>query len=219
MNENKSTASKTTGRAARSLFSNRWLIVVGAAVIILALLFLARGWIRMTLLPGTIDVAYSNSVERVYNKEMEKLQDPLALLGYGKGRPPNTDCHTVVANGVKTQVDCQYDIEAYQVISDTPEARQTLQANAEKLQSLLKANGWQGEYSNDGQPFTSLVKLVSSITAGIDYQPDAAYEKRIGDVRCFLQNYTAFSRPDPAAMSAHIYCSRTFNVLGQPSWN
>lgn len=191
----------------------------GVALALVAGLFLFRGWVRMTVLPNTVEAVYADSVQKVYQDEMGKLQNPLALLGYQVTLPASAHCYTVVANGVKTQVDCSY---GYDVSQETPtdtEAKQALNANAEKLQALLQANGWQGAYSNDGQPYTSLVKLVSSITGGIDYQPDATYLKQIGNVECMFGNNTAFSHPDPAKMTTRISCSRTINILGQPSWN
>lgn len=153
-------------------------------------------------------------------KKTGKLQDPLGLLGY-KDATPNvsgSDCYTVVANDLKTQVSCSYTYTLGQDIPTNPEAKQALFANSDKLQTLLQANGWQGEYSNDGE-YTSLIKLVSSLTAGIDYQPDATYQKKIGDVECVFSNNTAFSNPDSPKMSTRFYCSRTFNIFGQPSWN
>jgi len=184
----------------------------------------------MSVLPGIVESMYGNSVEKVYQDEMSKLQDPLALLGYQvaetptllyqNAETPGHGCNTVVANGIKTQVYCSYATKVYRQIIDTgPKSKKNLNANAEKLQTLLQANGWQGEYSNEGQPYTSLVKLISSLTSGIDHQPDATYEKRVGDVECQFQNNTAFSHPGPAALATQVSCSRTFNILGEPSWN
>jgi hypothetical protein len=199
--------------------NRKLLIVFGAALALVVMLFLFRGWARMTVLPNTVEAVYSNSVQKVYQDEMNKLQDPLALLGYHVTLPADAHCYTVVANGVKTQVDCSY---GYDVSRETPtdmEAKRALNANVEKLQALLQANGWQGEYSNDGQPYSSLVKLVSSITSGIDYQPDATYLKQIGNIECIFGNNTAFSHPNPAQMTTRISCSKSINILGQPSWN
>jgi hypothetical protein len=201
------------------LKQHRWLTAVGIVLVLFLVLFIFRGWVRMTAMPAGTEVLYGNSVEETYQDEMSKLQNPLAMLGYAAAEPTAHGCHTMLANGLKTQIDCQYEVKLTQTIDDNSESKQKLNANAEKLQTLLKQNGWQGEYANDGQPYTSLVKLVSSITSGIDYQPDATYSKRVGNTQCFLQNYTAFSQPDPPAMSAHVSCYRTVNILGQPSWN
>ena len=199
--------------------NRKLLIVFGAALALVVMLFLFRGWVRMTVLPNTVEAVYSNSVQKVYQDEIGKLQDPLASLGYQATSPATARCYTVVANGLKTQVDCSYGYDATQKTPTDTEAKRTLNANAEKLQALLQANGWQGEYSNDGQPYSSLVKLVSSLTSGIDYQPDATYLKQVGNVACIFGNNTAFSQPDPAQITTRISCSRSINILGQPSWN
>lgn len=174
----------------------------------------------MTVAPATIKTLYGNPAQKAYQDEAAKLQDPLALLGYADTTPTSgtTGCYTVLANGLKTQVSCNYNYDLGQDIPTNPQAKQTLVANAEKLQALLQTNGWQGEYSNDGE-YTSLVKLVSSLTSGIDYQPDATYQKKIGNVECLFSNNTAFSSPDTPKMSTRFYCTRTFNIVGQPSWN
>jgi len=201
------------------LKSRKVRVAVGLVLILFVLLFLSRGWIRMTGLPRTVKAVYGNSAEEVYKDEMSKLQNPLVLLGYPNVESYRPGCYTMVANGVKTQVDCQYNVRVYRVLDTSPESQKTLNTNAQKLQALLQENGWEGEYSNEGQPYTSLVKLISGVTSDIDYQPDAAYRKRVGDVQCLFDTNTAFSHPEPAAIATQISCHRTFNILGKPSWN
>lgn len=209
-----------TSKSEPSKQTRTLLIVLGAVVITLTILFIARGWLRMTVAPATIKTLYGNPAQKAYQDEAAKLQDPLALLGYADTTPiiNNTGCHTALANGLKTQVTCSYSYDLGQDIPTNTEAKQALQANAEKIQTLLQANGWEGEYMNDGE-YTSLVKLVSSLNSGIDYQPDATYQKKVGDVQCMFSNNTAFSAPATPSMSTRFYCSRTFNILGEPSWN
>lgn len=196
------------------------LIILGVLVALFAILMLARGWLRMTVAPTIIKAFYGNPAQKTYEEEASMLQDPLGLLGYSGAKPTinNTGCHAVVANRLKTQVVCSYSYNLGQEIPTSTEARQSLRSNAEKLQTLLQANGWEGEYSNDAE-YTSLVQLISSLTAGMDYQPDATYQKKVGNVECTFSNNTAFSSPEPAKMSTRFYCSRTFNILGEPSWN
>ena len=173
----------------------------------------------MTVAPRAVEALYGNSAQKIYQDEAAKIQDPLVLIGYQDAQPTITSsgCHTMFANGFKTQIVCGYSYDLMQDMPASDEDKQALAANAEKLQALLQANGWQGEYANDGQPYTSLVKLVTSLNAGIDYQPDATYQKQAGDVTCTFGNNTAFSSPDTPKMSTQIYCSRTFNLVGDPS--
>lgn len=197
-------------------------VLLGAGIVIVVILlsvFLVRGWVRMTITPKAIQTVYGNQAEKVYQDEVVgKLQDPLALLGYSDVQPLNNGCYTVLANKLKTQVDCQYTIMVGNEVPTTPEGKQTLNDNAAKLQASLQANGWEGEYSNDSE-YTSLVKLMSSLTSDIDYQPDATYSKRIGDIECTIANNTAFSLPSVPKFSTRIWCAKTYTILGQPTWN
>ncbi len=172
----------------------------------------------MTVAPRAVEAVYGNSAQITYQNEARKLQDPLKLLGYQDSQPviAGTGCHTVFASGFKIQVFCSYTDNLSRDIPTGSAEKQALAANAAKLQALLQTNGWQGEYSNDGQPYTSLVKLVSSLNDGIDYQSDATYQKQIGKVECMFGNTTAFSSPDPAKMNTGVYCSRVFNLFGKP---
>lgn len=181
--------------------------------------FLARSWIRMTLLPEAITVLYKNSVRNTANDEINKLQDPIKLLSYTKLEAKyDLPCTTNLAKGFKTQVDCSYDLRAYRQIDLGPQSVARLNENATKLQTLLKQNGWDGTYIETA-PTTSIKLLIKSITSGIDYQPDAAYQKTIGKVHCAIDSETAFSKSKPPAMATQISCSRTFNIFGTPTYD
>lgn len=192
------------------------LLAVGLVVGFVIFVFVFRGWVRMTLIPKTIVAVHGNSAHKAFVKETDKLQNPLALLGYKSLESEEGGCSTSLAQGISTQVICSYDVRAYAEIDQDSQSKAGLNANAEKLQNLLLENGWEGEYSDNGV-YTSLRKLVSSITAGIDYQPDATYQKQIGHVLCFFHSNTAFSTPKPPAIATQISCSRTFNFLGKPA--
>jgi hypothetical protein len=205
-------------KSPRINFKSRKMQLIGGVIVLLIALFLARGWIRMTALPKTIQAAYGNRAEKAYLDEMNKLQLPLELLGYTTTEQLSKDCHTVVARGISTQVDCRYDIRLYREVDTSAEAKKILDDNAVKLQALLQANGWEGEYVNEGQELTSLVKLITSITSGRDWQPDATYAKKIDDVQCFFHTNTAFAKPAKPAMATQVSCFQTYNILGEPRW-
>ncbi len=196
------------------------IIILGVVAALTIVLFFARGWLRMTVAPFAVETIYGNSAQEVYEAEANKLQDPLALLGYQEAQPTlnNRACYTQLAQGIKTQISCSYNYDLLQEIPTSGPAKQKLLTNAERLQKLLQANGWEGEYANNAD-YTSLVRLTMSLTSGIDYQPDATYFKNIGDVECMFSNTTAFSSPDTPKMNTRLYCSRTFNLFGEPSWN
>lgn len=91
-----------------------------------------------------------------------------------------------------------------------------MNAEAEKTLGLLKSNGWSGEYGTKSI-YTSLVTLVKNVNSGIDYTPDAAYEKTIGDINCLFDSNTAFSSPKPPAISSNLYCTREVYMFGKPN--
>lgn len=190
--------------------------LIGILFVSLAVLFVLRGWVRETILPKTIHTIYGSSVSKVYKNEMSKLQNPASLLGYTNSATKDT-CFRVKAKGLKTLISCESSSNNFREI--TSQDTGILLTNATNLQADLKTNGWQGEFTNEGVPYTSLVKLVNSLTSGIDYQPDATYTKKVGDVTCSIGTNTAYSKPNPPAMSTQITCYRTFNVLGEPSWD
>lgn len=200
------------------IISRKLVAILCVVLIMAAVLYLLRAWVREAVLPATIKTIYGNSVERTYREEINKLGNSLSALGYQSAETAAGKCYRVVANKFSTQIECRHDVNTYKQIDTKPEAKKNLVADAEKLQVLLKENGWNGEYSSDAQ-YSSLTKLVSSITEGIDYQPSAYYEKQVGNVLCQFTTYTAFMSPEPPSMSSHISCSRTFNILGTPSWN
>lgn len=202
-----------------SKLNSHKLSILATLLLIAGVLFFMRGWLREAVLPKIVKITYGNSVEKTYKEEMNKLQDPLSLLGYTTKELENSDCYRVVANGFQTQIDCTHDTRVFRIIGSSPDARKDLVAGAEKVQGLLKANGWQGRYSNDDPEYASLVKIVSSVTANIDYQPNTMYEKHVGHVVCYFTTNTAYSEPDPPAISTQISCARSVNIFGQPSWD
>ncbi len=193
----------------------RILLVLLALLIVL---FLFRGWIRKTVVPAGVQAVYGDSVQSVYQDEVQKLAGPLAKLG-----PDNTviridGCRMLKAADVRIQVECGYEKDKYLIVGNSEQATNSLKTTAVELQALLKANGWNGVYDNNNPEHTSLVKLFTSVANGIDYQPDAYYEKQVGGVSCWFDANTAFSQPSPAAVSAKLYCSKSFNFIGEPRW-
>lgn len=143
-------------------------------------------------------------VTETYQTEMAKLGDPIGLLGYTEPTTTDDNCSSVPTRGLQPIMSCGLTVNAFKEVDLNN--KDTLNANAAALQSALQANGWQGQYVNENTEYNSLVKLVSSITSGIDYEPDATYTKDIGDVTCSISTTTAFSSPKPPAMNTNIWC-------------
>ncbi len=194
----------------------RVLIIIAAALVLaLAVTYLSRGWIRMTLLPRTVAVISGNGPRKTFEAEFADLQDPFHLLGHPNPElSKDNGCSTSYADGFKTKVNCVWAMNSWYEISQNAADKEALNANAEKLQALLQANGWDGNYGDDED--NTLKKLLRNITDGIDYYPDATYIKETNGTFCILSTTTAFSSPKPAAINTHMSCSREYNVFGDP---
>ena len=191
-------------------------VVLGAGL----LLFVARGWLRMTVLPKIVHVTVGSSVEQTYKDEIGKLQDPLTKLGYKNVEAAKGTCTTDLARRFKTQVYCTYGVSVSGPVDTSQQNKQQLSTNVAALLALLKSNGWQGDFATSGsESSNNLSTLVSNIASNIDYNPDATYQKQIGDITCTFGNNTAFAKPEPPALATQISCSRYFNVLGEPQWS
>ena len=191
--------------------------VAGVFVAMLLVLFIARGFVRKTLLPTLVKRTTGNQANDVFISESNKLGAPLPELGFTNFAVVHKDCFLVVANGFSTQVDCTHNITATEEIAALSNNTNHLIGNAQKLQALLKANDWQGDFSQNGQ--NSLVGLMTDLTKGIDYHPDANFTKEINGTQCTFSNNTAFAKPDKPALTSRFWCTKSYYILGKPSWD
>ncbi len=199
----------------RRKISKTLIYILGGILGLLILVFVFRGWIRITVEPKTVSVFYKSNVKKVRDDEAAKLGDPFKALGYSSLQNDTGSCTTDWARGIRTNIVCNYDQNTYQEVPKDQAYKDTLNANAAKLMDKLKQNGWEGQYTDNGE-FTSLTKLIRNLTDGIDYTPDASYFKKIGPVECYIQTTTAFSKPEPPAMDTHLTCSRSIYIIGDP---
>ena len=200
--------------------TRRWQLVVGLVVLVLLVLFLLRGWIRNTIIPRSAGVFVGNSVQTTADQQLSKLGDPFKTFGYTNiNRHDYGGNHTVCTLGVAhlyhTEVNCQSGQSAYNKTTEMGSSKK-LNAAAVAAEKALKSNGWDGVYGLGGSRYTSLTRLVKSVTNGIDYQPDAFYQKHVGNITCTFDSIDSFSKPGAPAISSHYSCSRTIDVLGSP---
>jgi hypothetical protein len=179
----------------------------GVILLLILILFFARGWVRATVEPKTVQVFHGHSVQTTLDKQIRTLGDPLSSLKYINAKTQPSQCTLVRASSFRTEVDCTASVKAFgPVSSDT----QTLRTNAAALQAKLDAAGW------GGNPNMTLIQFINGITAGADNQPDATYTHYFGKDLCMLSTTTAFSKPKPPAMNTVFSCSRTFDLFGSP---
>lgn len=192
--------------------------LISAAVIltILVMMFVFRGWLRVTVMPKTADMLHAGKLDKVANDEFAKLQSPLEALGYKNIEKKPATCKLDAAKRFATGFYCLAQSSAYQEINQNASTKETMSANAAKLQKLLEDNGWEGTYTNDTE-LTSLETLVSNINKGIDYTPDAAYSKTMGNITCIFDSNTSFSSPGAPAIATHYGCGQSLKFLGDPT--
>lgn len=201
----------STLKANADFFKSKFFITVVVIVVLADALFLARGWLRVTVVPKTATVVYSHSVQSTLDNAVAELGDPLHKLGYSTVHKTSARCFMVVAQSIHIEMSCYAAYTMYGTVPTTGDAKTNINTAAATIQKLALGRGWTG-----GGPDNQLTKLVSSVTSNIDYNPDATYQKHIGSTWCTFSSTTAYSRPKPAAMSSSINCSRTVNWLGTP---
>lgn len=191
----------------------RVLTVLAVIVTVGILGYVSRGWLRVTIVPNAATMLHGQTLQRDMDAELAALQEPLTLLGYSNVDATRSKCIMQTAQGFRESLSCTSSLHAY---SETPRdaaGKATLNSNAQKLQTLLQQRSWEGEYTDTAQVM-SLTRLVHNLNDGIDYTPDAAYMKTIGNMQCIMDTTTAFSSPKPAAMSTTISCSRILMPFG-----
>lgn len=185
---------------------------LAVCVVLVGILFLARGWVRGTVMPKTATIIYGHTIQSTFDAQIKNLDDPLTKLGYSKITKTNATCILGTARSIHTEMYCYAKYEAYGTVPTIGHAKTILNTNAQTIQDAATSNGWSG-----GGRDNQLTKLVSSVTGNIDYNPDASYQKQFGATYCMFSSNTAFSHPKLAAMSSYISCTRTVDWFGKPN--
>lgn len=194
-------------------------VTVAIILAVIAGLYFVRSWIRATVVPKTVQAVHLNGVSNAAGSEMAKLGESLGVFGFNTVQP-SKHCTMTAAQGFKEEVTCTYTFENTITFPASESDAKALVTASENVQRALQDNDWQGTYTND-QPTASLTTLVQNIAKGIDYTPDAAYNKMIGDVTCLFDSNTAFKVPEnpEKRMASRFTCSRTFYIFGHVTQN
>jgi len=189
----------------------KYLIYTGTLVVIVVLLFVFRGWLRVTVLPKTIGEFYVSGVQTTFNQEFNDLQNPYRLLSFTNPKPASLGCALSQAQSIHTEINCMDDQINWTVLPRSATGIATVQQNAAKLQGLLKAQNWLG-----GSNGVTLTSLIDGTAKGIDWSPDAYYEKIVGKTDCVFDTMIGYANPQPPAIRVTLSCDRTVNILGTP---
>ncbi len=186
------------------------LIILIIVVVVVALGTIFRGWLRVTVIPKTVEAFYLSGVNNTYDKESLALENPFTALGYSN--PTKSDkCSLEAAQSFHTAVDCTDSQQAYTKLPTDAASQTKVQQQAASLQSMLGTNGWQG-----GSNGVTLTSLVDGTAKGIDSSPDAFYQTTDGNNVCIFDTTIAYSHPQPPAIRSLFTCDRVVNFLGTP---
>lgn len=193
---------------------NKALIVLAVVVGIFVVLFASRSWLRVTVVPKTVAVFHSGSVQKVAKTEIANFGDAAGFLKLDDAKAEKS-CKLIAAKGIKEEVICTYSIHDTIVFPSQEAEAAPLVSGAQQLQKILESNGWSGTFAEDAET-ASLVRLVEGISKNIDYTPDAFYSKTVGDITCIFDSNVAFKIPENPTkqMSYTFNCSRTVKVFG-----
>ena len=187
------------------------LVTIGGLIVLLFLLFIVRGWMRVTIIPKTAAIFYTNGIQNTQNNELKQLNNPFKTLSSTANPKTSTGCSLELAQSIHTQIDCNVSQLVYAKLPVTAAGQSSIQAKAQTLQTLLSIDGWSG-----GGNGVTLTSLIDGTAKGIDYSPDAYYEKVIGNNDCVFDVMIEYANPQPPAVNISLSCDRTLDVLGAP---
>lgn len=148
-------------------------------------------------------------VQHMLDTQVTSLHDPFARFGMVPS-PSRAMCTRQLAQSIHTQIGCSAVLQAYTRLPADKIERANIEAQAKELQVLLQKNGWQG-----GSNGVTITSLISGMYRGIDYSPNAYYEKVIGTYDCMFDTMIAYANPKPPAVNSTFSCDRTVNILGE----
>lgn len=155
---------------------------------------------------------YRQKVERTFTNELKPLKGSLTALGYKDLSNLDTRCGYITyksdpadpldepirPNG--TYLECSSGINRLTKVPEDAAGKITFNQRAVELSKVLQANGWQSRKDYPTVPW------FQKISEGVDYQPDQLNQKTVNNMQCTVDFFTAFSKPDPIAISVMAFC-------------
>lgn len=190
----------------KTTHSKRKLVIVSLVIVALLAVgaFVSKQWL--------IQNYYRQKVEKTLNAQLKPLASTLKSLGFADLATLDTACSyntypdtsgvTDAAYSTGKVFECSSGVRGYIKIPTDDQGKATFNQNAVELSKVLQANGWESRKDYHTVPW------FEKITQGVDYQPDQLNLKTVGDIQCTVDFFTAFSQPDPAAISMHAYCNK-----------
>lgn len=195
-----------------NLYQKNKKIVVGLmSLFILVSLPLAALWARRNVLPSFAGTFVKDDLERVLDRQYSELGSPLSQFD-GPMTENYFRCFLAAHDVLRSQVSCTDTSE--KVISlGEPADKETVLSKALEIEGKLKEAGYAAGSNN-----ITFRGQVAGTYDGIDYSPDAFYQKVVeGKYHCIFNSYIAYSNPDTPKIRIILACEKTVNVLGRPS--
>lgn len=190
---------RQTSRTAPKIKWQLWAIAI-ALLAIVAVVLLDNSWVKQNL--------YRMRVERTITSELAPLRAPLQALGFSDFTNLTTECATTEdptqSNGVAVKhLSCSSRINRFVHVPTGTEGKAQFNQHAQELSKALQANGWKQREDLPTIPW------FQKISEGVDYQPDQLNTKTVNGMDCMIDFYTAFSKPQPAALSLQASCTKS----------
>jgi hypothetical protein len=122
--------------------------------------FLARGWIRASLLPAYVKVFYKSEVDAAFKNDFTPVNQQLKSYGFTFSQVQQDECWSgdnAMFQGFSETVPC---IKQWQSNAITPSSSYITnwQSTSAQLEHYLLTNGWHKEYFA-GQPINTILSV------------------------------------------------------------
>jgi hypothetical protein len=198
------------------------LLAVLAIIFLILALFFFKHWYNETY--------YRKKAEHTVTAQIKPLKDVLTSLGFMNLSKLDTKCRDVTyepididrgpqsgaayapiqIDGTQQQsggayFECSSGIDRYIKVPIDAAGKVTFNQNVAKLSQILQANGWKS------RPDYPTIPWFQKISQGVDYQPDQLNQKKVNDLDCIVDFFTAYSKMhnESPAISVRIFCNNT----------
>jgi len=188
-------------------------LAIGFGVLILVVMVIGLTFGRDALFSRVANILYSHSTQTTETTANYALGNPFSLLTSTDPKP-DTSCSVAARGIISTEVNCQSTMHAYTKLGQSPADEAKVMKSVGQIESMLKTLNYSG--GSNSVTFTS---LVSGTYKGIDWSPDAFYQKVSGSTDCMFDTQIAYSNlaHQQPAISLTLTCSRTIDILGTPA--
>ena len=145
-------------------------IIITSLIIFLSLLicYLARGWIRGSAVPASINYFYKNTVDQKLDDESAVIKNKLTQLGFNfTNNATSEPCNDIHYSGFQVSVHCEKSI-----ISDTiviaDDFKENWVTKSKELEEQLISNGWRDGWEG-GISIREIFTPSSNIISGKFY--------------------------------------------------